>query len=138
MKSPASLKPINKSRILVVSIPVSFQQRGGRKQIVVPADAPEWQPRAPSLDSSLIKAIVKAHHWRGLIEGGEFASAAELSKKTGVNESYVCRVLRLTLLAPDLVEAVLDGRQPRPLELQAVLKPFPSSWSAQRSHFSLD
>jgi hypothetical protein len=118
--------------VLVISIPVAFMQRGGRKQIVVPPGADDWQPRTNRCENSLINALAKAHLWRRLIESGKYSSASELSRAAGINESYICRVLRLTLLAPDIVEAVLDGRQPRTLELQSLLKPLPSNWAAQR------
>ena len=118
--------------VLIVSIPITFQQRGGRKQIVVPPGAVDWEPRPSRCDNSLINAFVKAHRWRRLIESGKYSSAAELSRAESINESYLCRVLRLTLLAPDVVEAILDGRQPRTLELQTLLKPLPAEWSAQR------
>ncbi|WP_249135353.1 hypothetical protein [Bradyrhizobium sp. AUGA SZCCT0222] len=117
---------------MVISIPVAFMQRGGRKQIIVPAGADNWQPTATRFANSLIKAVAKAHRWRRLIETGKYDSAAELSKAEGINESYLCRILRLTLLAPDIIEAILDGRQPRTLELQSLLKPLPTDWSAQR------
>jgi hypothetical protein len=129
------VKPANKKcqdAILVVSIPVSFLQRGGRKQIVVPPGTADWEPRANRCENSLINALAKAHRWRQLIETGKYTSAAELSRAEGINESYLCRVLRLTLLAPDIVEAILDGRQPRTLELQSLLKPLPANWTAQR------
>ena len=118
--------------VLVISIPVAFEQRGGRKQIIVPPGMADWQPRANRCDNSLINALAKAHLWRRLIESGKYTSAAELSRAEGINESYLCRVLRLTLLAPDIVEAILDGRQPRTLELQSLLKPLPTDWGAQR------
>ena len=118
--------------VLVISIPVAFEQRGGRKQIIVPPGMADWQPRANRCDNSLINALAKAHLWRRLIESGKYSSAAELSRAEGINESYLCRVLRLTLLAPDIVEAILDGRQPRTLELQSLLKPLPTDWGAQR------
>lgn len=124
--------PSRDGRVLIVSIPVSFHQAGGRKQIVVPSGASEWQPRMPRCDNSLIRAIAKAYRWRRLIETGRLASAADIARKEGVNESYLCRVLRLTLLAPDIVEAILDGRQPQTLELQSLLKPLPLEWPAQR------
>ena len=133
MSKPA--KPSSKKvedAILVISIPVSFLQRGGRKQIVVPPGTADWQPRASRCENSLINALAKAHLWRRLIETGKYTSAAELSRAEGINESYLCRVLRLTLLAPDIVEAIVDGRQPRTLELQSLLKPLPSDWGAQR------
>jgi hypothetical protein len=120
-------------RTIVVSIPVSFQQSGGRKQIVVPAGAAEWQPRAPKIDNSLVAAIARAHRWRQMIETQRYASAAELSRKEKVNESYVCRLLRLTLLAPDIVQAILDGRQPSTLELKDLIQSHPPNWIEQRN-----
>lgn len=134
-------KPIQNLRLsrdggeLVVSIPVNFRQSGGRKQIVVPAGAEAWTPPRSRPSNSLITALAKAHRWRRLIETGCYASAAELSKRELVNESYVCRVLRLTLLAPDLVQTIFDGRQSKTLKLKSLLKPFPADWAAQRTHF---
>ena len=125
---------LDKSRgTMVVSIPVTFVQRGGRKQIVVPVGAEDWIAEVRTLLAhAIVTAVAKAHHWRALLEDGEFASAAELAKTSKVNESYLCRVLRLTLLAPDIVEAILDGRQPSTLELKDLLRPFPLEWQAQR------
>ena len=129
-----SAKPSKKveAAVLVISIPITFLQRGGRKQIVVPPGTADWQPRASRCENSLINALAKAHLWRRLIETGRYTSAAELSRAERINESYLCRVLRLTLLAPDIVEAILDGGQPRTLELQSLLKPLPADWGAQR------
>jgi hypothetical protein len=122
----------------VVSIPVTFAQRGGRKRIVVPVGAEDWLPRPASPRGAIATAVAKAHHWRALLESGEFSSAAELAKASKVNESYLCRVLRLTLLAPDIVEAILDGRQPSTLELKDLLRPFPLEWPAQRKLWGFD
>ena len=129
-----SAKPSKKveAAVLVISIPITFLQRGGRKQIVVPPGTADWQPRANRCENSLINALAKAHRWRRLIETGKYTSAAELSRAEGINESYLCRVLRLTLLAPDIVSAILDGRQPRTLELKSLLKLLPVDWGAQR------
>lgn len=118
--------------VLIICIPVTFEQRGGRKQIIVPPGIADLQPRASRCENSLINALAKAHLWRRLIETGKYASAAELSRAEGINESYLCRVLRLTLLAPDIVQAILDGQQPRTLELRSLLKPLPVDWAAQR------
>ena len=129
-----SAKPSKKveAAVLVISIPITFLQRGGRKQIVVPPGTADWQPRANRCENSLINALAKAHRWRRLIETGKYTSAAELSRAEGINESYLCRVLRLTLLGPDVVEAILQGGQPRMLELQSLLKPLAADWGAQR------
>ncbi len=134
-KTKQNVRLSRDGRELVVSIPVDFRQSGGRKQIVVPAGVEAWTSPRPRPSNSLITALAKAHRWRRLIETGCYASAAELSKREAVNESYVCRVLRLTLLAPDLVQSILDGRQTKTLELKALLKPFPTDWAAQRTHF---
>jgi hypothetical protein len=116
----------------VVSISVSFLQRGGRKQILSPAGATPWSP-APRVDSALVKAVVRAHRWRQMIESGKYTSSAELAKAEKVNDSYLSRILRLTLLAPDIIEAILTGRQPSTLQLDDLLKLLPAAWERQRS-----
>ena len=116
----------------VVSISVSFLQRGGRKQILSPAGATPWSP-APRVDSALVKAVVRAHRWRQMIESGKYTSSAELAKAEKVNNSYLSRILRLTLLAPDIIEAILTGRQPSTLQLDDLLKLLPAAWERQRS-----
>jgi hypothetical protein len=119
-------------RTAVVSISVSFLQRGGRKQILSPPGAAPWSP-APRVDTALVKAVVRAHRWRQMLESGEYASSAELAKAEKVNDSYLSRILRLTLIAPDILEAILSGRQPRTLQLDDLLKPLPAAWERQRS-----
>jgi hypothetical protein len=119
-------------RTVTVSIPTTFLQRGGRKQILTPAGAAPWSC-APRVDTALVKAIVRAHRWRQMLESGEYASSAELAKAEKVNDSYVSRILRLTLIAPDIVEAILIGRQPSTLQLDNLLKPLPAVWELQRS-----
>ena len=119
-------------RTAVVSISVSFLQRGGRKQILSPPGTAPWSP-APRVDGALVKAVVRAHRWRHLLESGEYSSSAELAKSEKVNDSYLSRILRLTLLAPDLIEAILAGRQASTLQLDDLLKPLPAAWERQRS-----
>jgi hypothetical protein len=119
-------------RTATVSIPVTFLQRGGRKQILAPAGAAPWSP-APRVDTALVKAIVRAHRWRQMLESGECASSAELAKAEKVNDSYLGRILRLTLIAPDITEAILAGRQPSTLQLDDLLKPLPPAWPQQHS-----
>ena len=116
----------------MVSISVSFLQRGGRKQILSPPGTAPWSP-APRVDSALVKAVVRAHRWRQMLESGKYASSAELAKAEKVNDSYLSRILRLTLIAPDIIEAILAGRQPSTLQLDDLLKPLPAAWERQRS-----
>jgi hypothetical protein len=118
-------------RTLTVRVPMTFRRRGGRKQVVLPADA-VWPVPRPHIDGTMVKAIARAHRWKRLLETGRFASIADLAEAEKINPSYLSRVLRLTLLAPDITEAILDGRQPPALQLDALLKPFPVEWDAQR------
>jgi hypothetical protein len=71
-----------------------------------------------------------------MLESGEFATIAELAEREGIAPSYMTRVLRLTLLAPDIVEAILDGKQGPEVTLAQVLEPFPLSWSQQEITFT--
>ena len=119
-------------RTATVSIPVTFLQRSGRKQILSPPGATPWSS-APRVDTALVKAIVRAHRWRDLLETGEYSSAAEVAKAEKVNDSYVSRILRLTLIAPDIIDAILTGRQSSTLQLDDLLKPLPAAWERQRS-----
>ena len=119
-------------RTAVVSITVSFLQRGGRKQILSPPGTAQWSP-APRVDGALVKAVVRAHRWRHMLESGEYSSSAELAKAEKVNDSYLSRILRLTLIAPDIIEAIVSGRQPCTLQLDDLLKPLPAAWAGQYS-----
>ena len=119
-------------RTAVVSISVSFLQRGGRKQILSPPGTAPWSP-VPRVDSALIKAVVRAHRWRQMIESGKYVSSAELAMAEKVNDSYLSRILRLTLIAPDIIEAILTGRQLSTLQLDDLLKPLPAVWELQYS-----
>ena len=71
-----------------------------------------------------------------MLEAGEFATIGELAEREGIAPSYMTRVLRLTLLAPDIVEAILDGKQGPEVTLARMLKPFPFEWSKQEAHFT--
>jgi len=78
---------------------------------------------------------VKAHRWRRRIESGQAKSITDLAEQEGVTDAYVCRLLPLTCLAPDIVEAMLDGRQPRGLRLAVMLGHGPLGWEEQRRAF---
>jgi hypothetical protein len=119
-------------RTATVTIPVTFRQRGGRKQILTPPGATPWSPAART-DTALVKAIVRAYRWRQMLESGEYNCSAELAGAEKVNASYLSRILRLTLLAPDIIEAILSGSQPSTLQLDDLLKPLPAAWSQQHS-----
>ena len=117
---------------VTVHIPVIFRQRAGRKQIIGPSGSPSWS-QTPRVDTALLKAIVRAYRWREMLESGEYACAADLAKAEKINASYLSRILRLTLLSPDIVEAIVTGRQPGTLQVDYFLKPLPSLWQQQKS-----
>ena len=117
-----------------VHVPMKFTQRGGRKTIISDVLPTISQART---DNALLKAFARAYRWQKRIEGGEYASITELAKAERVNESYACRLLRLTLLAPSLVNQILDGRQNTGITLNQLTKPFPIHWAEQSKVFAL-
>jgi len=111
-----------------------FQRRGGRKRIVAP-DGSEIAPTTkPQPDGTLVKALARAWRWQRMLENSEYGTLAELADAERISRAYVCRVLRLTLLAPDVVERILDGRPTA--GLPQLLKPFAVEWEKQRQQFS--
>jgi hypothetical protein len=112
---------------VTLHVPFRVVKRGGRKEMQLPEGAA--QPRRT--DNTLVKALARAFRWKRMLESGEFATIAELAAREGIAPSYMTRVLRLTLLAPDIVEAILDGKQEPGVTLARVLEPFPMEWEVQ-------
>jgi hypothetical protein len=119
---------------LTIRIPMRLERRGGRKLIVTPEGSAMPTPK-PRRDATLIKALVRAHRWRRRIESGNAQSITDLAEQEGVTVAYVCRILPLTCLVPDIVEAILDGRQPKGLMLAEMLGNGPVSWEEQRARW---
>ena len=119
---------------ITVHIPLTFRKRGGRKLVVTP-DGALWAPR-PRVDNATVKALARAFRWRKMLDTGVHATLEDLARAKGVASTYVSRVLRLTLLAPEIVEAILDGRQPMGLRLDDLLDAFPLEWKRQREHWA--
>jgi hypothetical protein len=120
---------IEAPQTLTVLIPLRVKPRGGRKAMITPG-ALALERRQ---DITLIKAVARAFRWRRMLETGRFATINELAAAEKINPSYVSRVLRLTLLAPDIVEAILDGRQPEGVTLPALLEGVPVGWGLQQA-----
>jgi len=116
---------------VTLHVPFRVVKRGGRKEMQMPEGA--TQPRRT--DNALVKALARAFRWKRMLESGEFATISELAEREGIAPSYMTRVLRLTLLAPDIVEAILDGTQGPEVTLARVLEPFPLEWEHQAMHF---
>ncbi len=115
---------ILKEKTLTVVILLQVKQRGGRKTMITNG----VMALEGRQDITLIKAVARAFRWRGMLEAGAFATINELAAAEKINPSYVSRVLRLTLLAPEMVEAILDGRQPKGVTLPGLLEPSPMEW----------
>ena len=115
------------AQTLTVVIPLTVKPRGGRKAMVTPGVLALERRQ----DITLIKAVARAFRWRRMLETGRFGTINELAAAEKINSSYVSRVLRLTLLAPDIVEAILDGKQGPEVTLAKVLEPFAVEWKRQ-------
>ncbi|WP_111432000.1 hypothetical protein [Rhodobacteraceae bacterium DSL-40] len=114
---------------VTVHVPLRIVKRGGRKEMQLP----EGGTHPARTDSTLVKALARAFRWKRMLDSGEFATIAELAEREGIAPSYMTRVLRLTLLAPDIVEAILDGRQGPEVTLAQLLRPFPQHWQTQEA-----
>lgn len=112
---------------VTIHVPFRLVKRGGRKEMQLPAGAQQRRKN----DNTLVKALARAFRWKRMLESGEATTIAELAEREGIAVSYVTRLLRLTLLSPDIVEAILDGRQGPAVTLARLMEPFPLEWEAQ-------
>jgi hypothetical protein len=130
----SEVNSIGDDRTVTVRIPISIRRRGGRKLVLAPDGTPDTGAvLCRRIDNAMVKAIARAFRWREMLENGTHATIAEIATAEKINESYVGRVLRLTLLAPDIIEVILGGRQPAGLQLEGLLKRFPVGWQEQRA-----
>src|SRR6188768_4176000 len=120
------------SAAVTIKVPFAVRKRGGRKLVLAPDGAP-MPPAGPYIDSTLVKAIARAFRWQKMLETGRYATIREIARAEKINPSYVSRVLRLTLLAPATVEAVLIGRPDAAPTLAEAMAPFPVAWSKQQA-----
>jgi hypothetical protein len=131
-------KIMNDGRTVTVRVPISIRKRGGRKLVLAPGgEALTAAPVHRRIDAAIVKAVARAFRWRELLEGGEYATIREIASAEKINDSYVSRVLRLTLLAPEIVESILNGRLPSGAQLDDLMTRFSVDWSAQREAFGL-
>jgi hypothetical protein len=119
----------NDAQTLTVRVPLALRRYGGRKAVLVPNDAEPVISRQEPL-SPLVRALARAYRWQKLIESGAFTSIAELATAEKIDKSYVSKMLRLTLLAPDIVELILRGGEP--VQIDDLKQPFSPQWSTQR------
>ncbi len=116
-----------------VHVPMKFRKRSGRREIIVPDGLDSTQDSAPDYHEALVIAISRAHRWKKMLDDGRYGSIAELAQAVKINRHYLARLLRLTLLAPDITEAILDGREPDGMSLETLRKPMSMVWEEQRA-----
>jgi len=119
---------------ITVRVPLAIRHRSGRKTVVTLV-ADGIAPVSTRADPALVKALARAHRYQRMLDEGRYASVTELAAAENLDRGYLGSLLRLTLLAPDIVEAVLDGRQVEGMTLPALLERFPASWADQRARF---
>ena len=116
---------------VTVTVPFTIRKRGGRKLVITPDGTTTTPVTRVRVDSALLKALARGFRWRKLLETGDYATIEEIANVENINSSYVSRVLRMTLLAPEIVEAILAGKQPEGLTMARAMQPFPWDWRCQ-------
>jgi site-specific DNA recombinase len=117
--------------LITLDIDTRLKRCGGEVRLVLPPDSVEEIKRRPS--PSLIKAIARAHDWYEQIIAGRMTGRRSIEKATGVDERYVAQILHAAFLAPDIVDAILDGQQPVDLTMEKLRKRPPADWGEQRT-----
>jgi DNA invertase Pin-like site-specific DNA recombinase len=114
---------------IVRSVPLRFRRRGVEMKLVI--DSPGTSP--PRVDPVLLKTVARAHRWFEALASGQATSVAELAKRDGVNDRYIRSLMHLAFLAPQVVEAIIQGCQPADLTAKALVTriELPLSWQDQ-------
>ena len=116
---------------VTITVPFAISKRGGRKLVITPDGVAAVPVQRPRVDSALLKALARGFRWRKLLETGDFSTIEEIAGAENINPSYVSRMLRMTLLAPEIVEAILAGKLPEGLTMAKAMQPFPLEWRRQ-------
>jgi hypothetical protein len=112
---------------ITVRVPLKIRRRPGRKTVVTPV-ADGMAPITTRADPALVKALARAFRYQRMLDEGRYASITELAAAERIERGYLGALIRMTLLSPDIVEAILDGRQPEGMTLPRLMQPFPVEW----------
>lgn len=118
---------------LVVDVPLKLKKRAGRKQVILPDAFSDGTVERMPHQEALVIALARAHRWQKLLDEEKFGSVSDLAREIGLDVSFAARLLRLTLLAPDIIEAILMGNEPSGLSLTMLTKQLPVEWNSQRT-----
>ncbi len=117
---------------ITVRIPMEFKRRGGRKEIVVPEVNASDVEVVASPQEPLVLALAQARRWQDMLDTGKYATTRDLAQRLRLSKTYVTRILSLNFLAPDIIQAILEGREPSGLSLVRLSEPLPMAWEEQR------
>jgi site-specific DNA recombinase len=120
---------------LDITIPVNFKMRGGRKYITTPEGTDLSSTRQVKFENNIMKAVVSGHRYQDMLDRDQNLTIKTLAQQEKLDHGYIAKSIRMTQLAPDIIEAILNGKQPHSLSLTDFMKPFPNGWDAQRKHF---
>jgi DNA invertase Pin-like site-specific DNA recombinase len=116
--------------VTVLTVPLPPARPRARRTILLPGDAGSAPRR---IDQALLLALAQARSWVRGLRHGEYANTAEIARRFDLSEPHVRRLLRFAYLAPDMVEAIVEGRQPRTLTVRLLLRGIPLAWTDQRA-----
>src|SRR5215217_5717093 len=118
---------------ITVRVPLAIRRRPGRRTVVTPVPGGGEAALPTRADPALVKALARAFRYQRLLDDGRYASISEMAGAEKIERGYLGSLLRLTLLAPDIVEAILDGREPDGLRMPRLMQPFSTTWVKQRA-----
>jgi hypothetical protein len=121
-----------KGGTLLVRVPMRLGRQRARKRILAPDGSELTPPTNPQSDGVLVKALARAWRWQRQLDRGVYSSVAEIAEAEKISKSFVSRILRLALLAPDIVEAILGGWADQRVMLERLEQPLPMGWGEQR------
>lgn len=118
-----------------VHVPMTLKRRSGRKEIVVPDGLRHSADTGSDYHEALVIAISRAHRWKRLLDEGRYASIIEMAQALKIDRYHMARMLRLTLLAPDIIEEILAGNEPDGFSQNMLVGAIPADWQEQRRRF---
>nr|CRH06078.1 Conserved protein of unknown function, containing KorB DNA-binding like domain [Candidatus Magnetococcus massalia] len=125
-------------KTIIFKIPMRFHRQGGKRMVILPEHEQARQEMTNPSEDPMLNTLTKAQKWQKMLDKSETMTIAQLAEREGVERSMMARVLRLTILAPDIIEAILDGRVPETFSLESLRESIPLLWSDQRKKWGFE